>query len=55
MTYEDGASITLQRRERPVLLGGSGQSHLFTTAKIGGADKLTGGRTWNMVQPLAEE
>ena len=55
VAYEDGASITLQRRERPMLLTDNGQTYLFTTAKIGGADRLTGGRTWNMVQPLAHE
>ena len=38
-----------------MLLTDNGQTYLFTTAKTGGADRLTGGRTWNMVQPLAHE
>ena len=53
--YENGTFLTLQRRERPMVLNDNGKSYLFTTAKIGGADKLTGGRTWNMLQPLADQ
>lgn len=50
--YEDGEKITLQRRERPMVLFEEDYNYLFTTAKTGGAEKLTGGHTWNMVQKM---
>lgn len=53
--YEDGRRIVLQRRERPMLLSGNEGEYLFTTAKIGGSERLRGGKTWNMVQPLAKD
>ncbi len=53
--YEDGQHMTLQRRERPMLLHSPQGDYLFTTAKIGGAERLSGGKTWNMLQPLARD
>ncbi len=50
--YTDGTSITLQRRERPVLFFEGERTYLFTTAKHGGEDKITGGTNWNMVQEI---
>ncbi len=52
VTYDDGSQVELQRRERPFLLWDGGRTYLFTTAKIGGPDKITGGKTWNMVQEI---
>lgn len=50
--YDDGSCITLQRRERPLIFNDGDKKYLFTTAKYGGEDKLTGGDTWNMVQEV---
>ena len=50
--YTDGTKITLQRRERPQVYIEGSDKFLFTTAKADGPDKLTGGRTWNMVQKM---
>jgi len=50
--YEDGSKISLQRRERPVLLFDNDTTYLFTAAKYGGDERLTGGNTWNIVQRL---
>lgn len=52
--YDDGTHLFLQRRERPFMLWDNGKKYLFTTAKIGGEDMLTGGDTWNMVQEIEE-
>lgn len=51
--YSDGTEQLLQRRERPFLFFDAEDTYLFTTAKINGDTKLTGGDTWNMVQKLA--
>lgn len=50
--YMDGHKQTLQRRERPMILFDDNKQYLFTTAKSGGADRLIGGDTWNMVQEI---
>ena len=50
--YDDGSRLTLQRRERPFLFKDGERLYLFTTAKQGGPDQLTGGKTWNMVQEI---
>ena len=50
--FSDGSALTLQRRERPAVFEDGGSAWLFTGAKTGGADRLTGGKTWNMVQQL---
>ena len=50
----DGSCQILQRRERPMLLEDESGLYLFTTAKIGGEDILTGGQTWNMVQKIKQ-
>lgn len=52
--YENGDKLTLQRRERPFILFNGDKKYLFTSAKIGGEDVLTGGKTWNMVQEIKE-
>lgn len=52
VSYDDGSQIELQRRERPFLLEDGDRKYLFTTAKINGPDKPTGGHTWNMVQEI---
>ena len=52
--YDDGTRITLQRRERPIILRDGEDGYLFTGAKTGGPDKLTGGDTWNLVQKIAK-
>ncbi len=52
--YTDGEKIELQRRERPMILFDKEYDYLFTTAKTGGEQKLTGGHTWNMVQKVAK-
>ena len=51
--YDDGSREELQRRERPSLFSDKTGTYLFTTAKIGGEDRLTGGETWNMVQKIS--
>jgi len=53
--YNDGSHLVLQRRERPLVFDDGERKYLFSTAKIGGEDKLTGGDTWNMLQEIAEE
>lgn len=50
--YDDGTKLVLQRRERPMILFDNGRIYLFTSAKINGETKLTGGDTWNMVQEI---
>jgi len=50
--YDDGSAVSLQRRERPFLFRDNDKAYLFSTAKLGGEDKLTGGNTWNMVQEI---
>ena len=50
ISYEGGETITLQRRERPFLFEDEGRIFLFTTAKINGKTRESGGITWNMVQ-----
>ncbi len=50
--YDDGSTVTLQRRERPFVLCDGDRKYLFTTAKIGGEDKNSGGKTWNMLQEI---
>ena len=50
--YQDGEKITLQRRERPMILFEKEYDYLFTTAKIGGEENLTVGHTWNLVQKV---
>ncbi len=50
VTYTDGTTLQLQRRERPQLLFDEELVYLFTTAKINGATREAGGITWNMVQ-----
>ncbi len=52
VTYDTGEKITFQRRERPMILKDGSKTYLFTTAKYGGEDKLTGGTTWNTVQEI---
>lgn len=52
--YENGEKLTLQRRERPFILFDGEKKYLFTSAKIGGEEILTGGKTWNMVQEIKE-
>ena len=51
----DGEHIKLQRRERPFILFDNGRRFLFTSAKYGGEEILTGGDTWNMVQEIETE
>jgi len=53
--YADGSREILQRRERPFILEDEGRKYLFTTAKTGGEELLTGGHTWNMVQEIDAE
>lgn len=53
--YDDGTHLFMQRRERPFILDDNGRRYLFTTAKINGEERLTGGDTWNMVQEIEEE
>jgi len=53
VSYTDGTEQVLQRRERPFLFFDGEDVYLFSTAKTGGETKLTGGKTWNMVQKLA--
>ena len=48
--YDDGSHVRLQRRERPQVYIENGCAYLLTTAKINGADLLTGGQTWSMIQ-----
>ena len=48
--YTDGKIIELQRRERPQLLIDGDRVFVFTTAKINGETRATGGDTWNMLQ-----
>ena len=55
VSYDDGSQVKLQRRERPFLLEDGERKFLFTTAKIGGENVLTGGKTWNMVQELTQD
>ena len=50
ITYDDGRTEELQRRERPMILFDNDKKYLFTSAKINGELKLEGGDTWNMVQ-----
>ncbi len=50
--YTSGAKELLQRRERPMILFDDDKQYLFTTAKANGADRLTGGDTWNMFQEI---
>lgn len=50
--YTDGTHLQLQRRERPQVFIENDKAYLITTAKINGPDRLTGGHTWNMVQPF---
>ncbi len=50
--YTDGTKLTLQRRERPQVYIENEKVYLFTTAKAGGKERLTGGKTWNMVQKM---
>ena len=50
--YTDGSSVLLQRRERPFVFADGNRTYLFTTAKVGGEETLTGGDTWNMVQEI---
>ena len=54
VNYDDGSSAQLQRRERPFLFRDADKTYLFTTAKLGGEDQLTGGNTWNMVQEIRD-
>ena len=49
VTYIDGTTVELQRRERPQLFSDGDSTYLFTTAKINGETRATGGDTWNMV------
>ena len=51
----DGKHMKLQRRERPFILFDSGRRFLFSSAKYGGEEILTGGDTWNMVQEIKTE
>ena len=53
--YRDGSVIELQRRERPQLLYDGDDVYLFTTAKINGETRATGGETWNMVAKMEME
>lgn len=48
--YDNGDVVELQRRERPQLFMDNSRLYLFTTAKINGETRSTGGKTWNMVQ-----
>lgn len=50
--YDDGSHTKLQRRERPFLICDGERKYLFTTAKTGGEERLSGGHTWNMVQEI---
>jgi hypothetical protein len=52
VTYTDGMTIELQRRERPQLFCDGDDVYLFTTAKINGDTRATGGETWNMVAKM---
>lgn len=52
ISYNNGKTQTLQRRERPMILFDEEKKYLFTTAKINGEEKLIGGDTWNMVQEI---
>ncbi|MBE7063531.1 MAG: hypothetical protein E7390_07085 [Ruminococcaceae bacterium] len=52
LEYTDGTSLLLQRRERPVLFRDGEKLYLISTAKCGGPDQWSGGRTWNMVQEI---
>lgn len=49
VTYKGGRVLELQRRERPQLFLDGESVYLFTTAKINGETRATGGDTWNMV------
>ena len=51
----DGKHMKLQRRERPFILFDGGRQFLFSSAKYGGEEILTGGDTWNMVQEIKTE
>lgn len=48
--YTDGSVLELQRRERPQLLVDGERVYVFTTAKINGETRASGGDTWNMLQ-----
>ncbi len=48
--YTDKSVLELQRRERPQLLLDGERVFVFTTAKINGETRATGGDTWNMLQ-----
>ncbi len=53
LAYDDGSKLTLQRRERPLIFwDDDGRKYLFSTAKCGGPDQITGGKNWNMVQEI---
>ena len=52
--YNDGSRLILQRRERPLIFWDGDRKYLFSTAKYGGPDQISGGKTWNMVQEIKE-
>ena len=51
----DGRYVELQRRERPQIFRDGEDAYLFTTAKINGETRATGGDTWNMVAKFKSE
>ena len=55
VVYSDGSVVELQRRERPQLFRDGDSVYLFTTAKINGDTRATGGETWNMVAKFKAE
>lgn len=60
VTYADGIVLALQRRERPQLLFDGDRVYLFSTAKMNGETRETGGEAWNMIKeyrtvPTAEK